>query len=197
MGGLKEGENASGYVVSQITSWFFTRGYRIRKRRRLEAQIRQLLFQLHEELKGYGKEKGISLGTTMTLFMTDGQYFYWCHAGDSRLYHLRHKRLRQLTKDNKEAEGALNQAIGVGEWRQPAGGWRRFLKGDRLLLCTDGFYRGLDEEDICTCLNGKLTQESQINRMLQQMGQRKLAMGERDNISALYCAKIGVRRANR
>ncbi len=192
IGGLQEGENASGYVVRQMASWFFSRGYRIRRKKQLETEVRQLVFQLHEELKSYGEEKGIRLGTTMTLFLADNRGFFWCHLGDSRLYLLRHKRLYQLTGDNREADGALNRAVGTGEWKTPMGGWKRFFRRDKLLLCTDGFYRGLSEDDICTCLEKEILQESQVNRMLKQIGQRKLAMGERDNISALYCGKCTI-----
>ncbi|MDD7026262.1 MAG: serine/threonine-protein phosphatase [Lachnospiraceae bacterium] len=189
IGGLQEGENASGYVVRQMASWFFARGCRIRGKKKLETEINQLTFQIHEELKAYGEGKGIRLGTTMTLFVAAGRRFYWYHAGDSRLYLLRRGKLYQLTGDNREEDGALNRAIGTGEWRAPTGRWKRFFGQDKLLLCTDGFYRGLSSEDICTCLSREIFQESQANRMLQQIGQRKLAMGEKDNISALYCGR--------
>ena len=58
IGGLQEGENASGYVVRQMASWFFARGCRIRGKKKLETEINQLTFQIHEELKAYGEETG-------------------------------------------------------------------------------------------------------------------------------------------
>ncbi|MBQ9989745.1 MAG: serine/threonine-protein phosphatase [Lachnospiraceae bacterium] len=190
IGGLKEGETASGYVARQAASWFRTRGYRIKNKQKLQTAVRQLFFQLHEELKDYGEGKGIRLGTTVTFFLINNKRLFWGHAGDSRLYFFRKRSLKQLTRDDQGADGALNRAIGAGEWRGLVTGWKRIREGDRVLLCTDGFYRGFTEEEIASCLNREPVMESQAKRMLGQMGERKLAMGEKDNISALYCGLV-------
>lgn len=189
IGGLSEGENASGYVTRQSAAWFRARGYKIKGSRRLRAELCQLMYQLHEELKEYGEGKGIKLGTTMTFFLAENKHFFWGHMGDSRLYLLRRGRVRQITTDHQEKNGILTHAIGVGEWRSLDTGWRKMKNGDKLLLCTDGFYRGLTKEELCSCLGCRIKAESQIERILKQIGERKLAMGEEDNLSALFCEK--------
>ncbi|MGN0308315.1 MAG: PP2C family protein-serine/threonine phosphatase [Lachnospiraceae bacterium] len=194
IGGLEEGENASGYVVRQVSSWFHTVGYKIRNRQKLQAVLCQLIYQLHEELKEYGEKKGIRLGTTMTFFLAENRWIFWGHTGDSRLYMLRKGKLKQLTRDHTKKGGGLYQAIGTGDWKPMDMGRKSFKPGDGLLLCTDGFYRGLSGEDLSVCLNQEFFQESQIGRVLHQMGQRKLGMGEKDNLSAIICKFIGKER---
>lgn len=189
IGGLQEGENASGFVVRQSASWFVGKGCQIRGSRRIETDLLQLFFQLHEQLQAYGGEKGIKLGTAMTLFLIDDDYFYWAHCGDTRLYFFRRGKIRLMTRDHLEPSGALNRAIGVGSWKPPSTGRKRFKVGDKLLLCTDGFYRRLQSEDMNHLLRYEVFRDEQASRLLAQVGQRKLAMGERDNISALYCGK--------
>lgn len=189
IGGLSEGENASSYVVRQSAAWFMTRGHRIRGRRKREKALQQLFFQLHEELKDYGSRKGIQLGTTVTFFWLDDRELLWGHCGDSRLYYLHRNRVKQLTRDDCQPDGALNKAIGAGDWRLLSLGRKRLGKRDRLLLCTDGFYRGLEPKELGECLNREFSGEEQVQRILRQMGERKLAMGETDNISALYCGR--------
>lgn len=194
IGGLEEGENASGYVVRQVMSWFRTNGYKRKSRKKLESEVSQLLFQIHEELKAYGEGKGIKLGTTMTFFLIHKNLIFWGHAGDSRLYLIKKGRVKQLTVDHKEADGALNQAIGAGDWKLISTGWKHFWSGESVLLCTDGFYRSFSNEEIRGCLDREFMSERQIQRMLVQMGQRASAMGEKDNISALFCRKSQKRR---
>lgn len=166
----------------------------MKDRQSLQAGLSQLLFQLHEELKSYGGTKGIRLGTTATFFLIRNKRLFWGHVGDSRLYFFRKGRLQQLTADHRGLDGALVRAIGAGEWRGLTTGWINIKEGDRLLLCTDGFYRGFSREEICSCLSRELRAESQAGRLLKQMGERKLAMGEKDNISALYCSIVGEKR---
>lgn len=188
IGGLPEGENASGYVVRQVLGWFRGSGYKIKKQRKLRLALGRLLFQLHEELKDYGRHEGICLGTTVTFFFIRNKQLIWGHLGDSRLYFFHQKKLNQLTIDHQEEDGALNRALGVGSWRGVSMGRKRIRKGDRILLCTDGFYRGLLLEELYSYLACQLSGEEQMKRLLQQIAERKLTMGEQDNLSALYCA---------
>lgn len=194
IGGLQQGEQASSYVIRQMVGWFMTQGYKIRKRKTLEKMLQQLCYQIHEELKAYGKETGIRLGTTMTMLMLENKRFLWVHYGDCRLYFFRKGKMWQLTKDDCEKSGAINRAIGVGEWYLPQIKSGKIRTGDSFLLCSDGFYRKLDIEILHILGKRKKSEEKQIERMLKQIYEKKIFMGEKDNISALY---IEVRKKNK
>ena len=186
IGGLKEGEQASGYVVRQMVNWFMTEGYKISRMAMAEGIMTQFCYQVHEEIKNYGKEKGSRLGTTMTLLFLNEKDFLWLHCGDSRLYLIRKGKVRKITRETCEKNGALNQAIGGGEWKLPAAGRGKLRKGDGLLLCTDGFYRNLSTDILQTLAKRGIYGEEQADRMLRQIYQKKIAMQETDNISAIY-----------
>ncbi|MBR5577424.1 MAG: serine/threonine-protein phosphatase [Lachnospiraceae bacterium] len=186
IGGLSEGENASTYAVKQLVAWFLSEGYYEKNLRLLEKRIQQLLYQLHFEIKEYGREKRITLGTTISLFLVRDRQLLWVHFGDSRIYLLKKSKLIQLTRDHKENNGALNKALGTGEWALPDMGRIKLGNKDRILVCSDGFYRGLEMEEIRTLLKRNVRENETAERMLKLIYQKKCAMGERDDISAIF-----------
>ena len=158
IGGLEEGENASTYTVKQIIGWFLSEGYCEKHFTFLRKKIQQLSYQVHQELIEYGKERKISLGTTISFFILRDRKLLWAHCGDSRIYILKRKRLRKLTKDHKEENGALTRALGVGEWSLLDTGIIKLGKKDKILVCSDGFYRGLSEGEIKVIMDRKINE---------------------------------------
>lgn len=185
IGGLPKGEEASSYVVRQLANWFMAEGFKLRSVRQ-QKKIQQLCFQMHEEIKKYGKEECISLGTTISIVLMDHKKVRWFYLGDCCLYLLRDKKVRKLTTEHHDEKGNLTRAIGVGEWHLLVTDSKRIRKGDKFLLCTDGFYRNLDMEELRIWNKRKVENDSQADRMLKQIFQKKISAGERDNISALY-----------
>lgn len=185
IGGFLHGEEASSYVVRQAANWFMSEGFR-QKGRKKKLRLQQFLFQIHEEIKEYGKEKGSPLGTTMTMVFLDNSKAYWFHCGDCRLYLYRNKKVKKLTTEHQDKQGNLIRAIGVGEWKLLDTGCMRIRKNDRLLLCSDGLYRNLEKEEWKTWFKNKVADDEQANRMLKQLLGKKMAKGEKDNVSALY-----------
>ena len=186
IGGLQEGENASTYVVRQLVSWFLSEGYCEKRISVMERRIRQLLYQLHTELKEYGQKKEIALGSTASLFIVKNKSLLWVHIGDSRIYYYKRGKVKRLTRDHKEKNGALNRAVGVGQWKLPDMGRIHLGKKERILICTDGFYRGMREEDLKILMARQGLESDTASRMLKQIYQKKRSMGESDDISALF-----------
>lgn len=185
IGGLPKGEQASSYVVRQLVNWFLSKGYKLSAGKQ-QKMIQQLWFQMHEELADYGAENGIRLGTTATLVLINHRNVFWFHIGDCRLYLIRENKVRKLTWEHHGEKGSLNRAIGVGQWHLPVMGRRKIRKKDKFLLCTDGFYRNLDTEELRMWGKRKVESDVQADRMLRQIFQKKMGIGEKDNISALY-----------
>ena len=184
IGGLEKGEEASSYVIRQLANWFMTEGYRmtlLKQQRRLQ----QLCYQLHQDLKDYGKENNLRLGTTMTCVLLDSNRIMWAHYGDCRLYLLRKRKARILTQDHIYS-GQLNRALGVGEWHLFSCGQRRIKRGDKFLLCSDGLYKKLSLQELHCVAKRTICNDAGANRMLRQLLEKKKNLKERDNISALY-----------
>ena len=148
--------------------------------------LQQFLFQIHEEIKEYGKEIGSSLGTTVTLVLMDDFRVHWFHCGDSRLYLFRGRKVKRLTTEHQNKKGNLNRAIGVGEWRVLDSGRLRIRRKDKILLCSDGLYRNMDSKELQMWGQRKVENDEQARRMLKQLFQKKVSQGEKDNLSAIF-----------
>jgi len=117
----------------------------------------------HPELHG--------MGTTCTALVVRGRQLYFAHVGDSRLYLVRGERIARLTRDHSyvgrlvesgivRAEDAekhpqrhiLTAALGAGTEVSVDGEAHGMAlqDGDYLLLCTDGLWGVVTEEELET-----------------------------------------------
>jgi serine/threonine protein phosphatase PrpC len=92
------------------------------------------------------------LVTTLAMVVIEGNRLYGANVGDSRVYLLRDKKLNQLSLDHamQEAgfENVLTQAMGISEAVEPYYFENIIQKNDKILLCSDGLYNILSEEQI-------------------------------------------------
>jgi serine/threonine protein phosphatase PrpC len=141
------------------------------------------------------------MGTTATaLLITDGVGCY-AHVGDSRLYRVRSRQIEQLTKDHtlvaqflqygmitpQEAKShpqknILTNALGTNPevFVEVSDEVFTILLGDVFLLCTDGLYDKLDDEEILPLIVNNSPEEAcsaLINAALDR--------GGNDNISVI------------
>lgn len=111
------------------------------------------------------------MGTTATILSLDGTQAYFAHVGDSRLYLLRNKILKQITEDHSYVEtlvrrgelteeearihpmrNVLIQAVGVIPEIYVDMANFTTAKGDLFLLCTDGLTNMVDDATIAEIL---------------------------------------------
>ena len=90
MGGLEQGEWASGYVTKRLQEWFYEFLLRAVQKRKpcwmIRRSMERLVYDMQEKIRQYSLQQNISLGTTMTvLTIVEKTYFVW-HLGDSRAY---------------------------------------------------------------------------------------------------------------
>ncbi len=156
----------------------------------------------------YAVSQGISeregMGCTFTAGVIKGRDLFVAHIGDSRLYLLRGDELLQLTKDHtwvaeqiekgllSEEEGkispfrnVLTRSLGTRGEVQVDLSQFSLQVGDVILLCTDGFYEYLEEEEIKGHLRDDLSLA--IFRLTELAQER----GGKDNITALAVRIIG------
>lgn len=185
IGGLAKGEEASSYVVRQLANWFMTEGYKISVRKQ-ERVLQQLCFQMHEEIKSFGKESGIRLGTTITCVLLDERKMLCAHCGDCRLYLLKKRKYKILTSKDHNEKGYLTKALGVGEWHLLSIKKYKVRRKDKWLLCSDGFYSHFQEREFCLLGKQKIYGDGQAERLLKQLWEKKRTIKGKDNASALY-----------
>ncbi len=207
IGGLEEGEYAGSYVTMRIRRWFYEDYLTHRKkghgRKRIERDCIGMLYDCNRYLRHYGKTYNMKLGTTMTMALLYGKKLFGkrgaCpfmeymifHAGDSRAC-LFGKKQRILTKDDNVKGHALSRCIGSFPWQGVYKSHGRIYSGERLLLCSDGFWRRLGEEEMAESfgkyaffLRERRLTETQLEKRMQKLGNTGRTRGEKDNQAAV------------
>ncbi len=209
MGGLQQGEVASGYMIERLQEWFY--GFLLRAVQKkkpywvIRRSLDRLVYHAQEQLKLYGEREQAALGTTMSvLILWEDIYLIW-HLGDSRIYHMcsrkRHSGRRNagnrhggrqmvaecMTVDHAKGRNQLTKCVGSFGYFRPYFRMGTLKAGDGLLICSDGFCHHVTEKELADILYpAQLREEWQMERRLREIGKACMKRGERDNLSAVY-----------
>ena len=200
IGGLAQGEMASGYIVEEMIVWFYQEALQLlRKNKKRELIKRSCLCKLHkihEELTAYAIREGIQLGSTMTLLLLWEKQYLVLHLGDSRLYlcsRRKKQNIRQLTMDHSYGRNELSKCLGSFSWQRPDVIWGHLRKEQGFLLCSDGFRHVVSMQRLGEMFHPKQIQkEQQIEKHLEQVARYSMEKGEQDNQSAIYIKVVSV-----
>jgi len=168
MGGAQAGEFASRIAIDKLSHWL-PRSFKLAASGVAldhTEVLAEVFHSIHAELIQLGRsyEECRDMGATLSLCWVTPHKVFFCHIGDSRIYHLpRRGPLRQLSHDHthpgwlrragkiNEREARhhpmrhmLNQVLGAGRQHvEPQVGAVVYEPGDRFLLCSDGLIDGL------------------------------------------------------
>ena len=145
------------------------------------------------------------MATTLVLCYINENKGYFANAGDSRAYIYRNKKLCQITEDhsyvnellreglltykeaiNHENSNMITKALGAEEEVKADFYQTELLEGDIVLLCTDGLYNELNEEEISEAID---YYESNMLHLAEILINRANKHGSRDNVTAV-CLKV-------
>lgn len=191
IGGLSEGENASGYILEQLVENFYRQVLSLVNRKKGAREIKKSLlrccFDINYGLSSYARGKNIKLGATISMLLVWKRRYLILHLGDSRIYQLHKSKVRLLTKDHSNGKNGLTKCLGSFPCQYPDIYIGKSKRKSAYLLCTDGFYRSLEEELRGEILSPQdILTEEQIEKRLQALGELALKRDGNDNISALY-----------
>jgi len=197
MGGHDAGEVASGIAVETVAQ--AVRTGRVPNGDPLAA-VTQSVQQANAAVKKEALRKGSNMGTTLTVALVEDGIAHIASVGDSRLYWMENGSITQVTKDHslvaklvelgkltkEEARtdprsNLLLRTIGseesvtVDTYRIP------LARGGSLVLCTDGLWGELDDDEIRGICAGEQYTELSCARLVQ----RANANGGKDNITAI------------
>jgi len=208
VGGLSQGELASRKTAEMISDWFDFEIPQILKDRNVENvlrnRLRQLITDTNKEIYYEGLKRQISNGTTMSVLLVWNDCYLIGHVGDSRIYEIG-RQARQLTRDHtwiarEVARGHMTKEQARHDSRQNIvlqciGGAREIepwmFQGNMetqttFLICTDGFWHYLKEDECCRQLGpSNVTDETVLERSLLEMTEQMKRRGETDNITAI------------
>lgn len=188
IGGLSEGEVASGHVLEKISSCFYENIASLivagKKRSLIERSLLRCLYEAGCELRAYGGDKGISLGTTLSLILIYDKEYIMVHIGDSGIFECVRNSIRMITNAHRLAGGRVCKCLGSFSYMEPDVDYGKITPGTGFLLATDGYYRGMTmDENFWNPKN--MVSEHIISKRLTEMGQVVLKT-QKDNAGAIY-----------
>ena len=144
--------------------------------------------------------------TTVTAALFDGRGFGFAHVGDSRAYHWRQGRLRQLTKDHTFVQSLVDEGR-ISEAESRVHPHRNIIlravdgvhetepdlfhldaePGDRVLLCSDGCSGAVDDDQIATLLGS-----GSIDSAAVALVHAALDGGSTDNVTVVVAEVVPV-----
>lgn len=190
MGGVARGDVAANTVVREFSIWFRNHLEEVMEDPgKITADWKTIIEELNDRIWGYGKQKGIKLGTTLSviLLLPDGRY-YTADVGDNRLYHIDGYEIRQERGKTLGEKGKHSPSLmGCSDLVVPCFADGSVHSGESFLLCTDGFYHMLFTKKLDKKLLGNsFGKDEEIREKLKEMIHDMMLYGERDNISAVF-----------
>ena len=194
IGGLQQGEEASGFVAERMTEWFYTEAIRMLRKKKGRKKIGRAglraLRECNGEMEAYGKRHGMKMGTAVTMLLISKERYLAWHSGDTRLYLVNpgrgKRRIKQMTKDHTVDDHTLIRCVGSFPWKEPDVSGGRLKRNCVLLLCTDGFRNRVPEEKIKEALQPTfLISQEQMGSRLRELSAYGKRNGETDNSSAV------------
>jgi serine/threonine protein phosphatase PrpC len=201
LGGHGRGDQASRLAVEKSME-IFAAGETMDKRSLLSAcfeQSQALLLGTQDKVRG-------DMKTTLVLLYLDGKTALWGHIGDSRLYHFRRGRLVLRTLDHSvpqmlvkmgtireqdirghEDRNRLLKVVGtewIGSSYEIPAAEQNLKRGDTFLLCSDGFWEWIDEENMTRLLTRSREPSVWLDEMKKAI-QKNGAQARMDNYSAV------------
>jgi protein phosphatase len=154
-------------------------------------------------LKVYQKAQQLGagrMGTTLTAAYVLGEMLHLAHVGDSRAYLIRDRRATCLTTDHTAVgdmvrakilspdkirthaqRSVLNKAIGIGLFVQPDIAQHKLREDDRLVLCSDGVWSVIEDDDFARVA----AEKSPVDLISQNLIDLALHHGTDDNASVV------------
>lgn len=165
LGGYPQGDVASQICLQVVTSMFHKQA--APKLADVAQFLQAAMLAAHEQLHSYAATHGLGQtpSSTLVIVVLQDNQCHTAHCGDSRRYLVRGGAVLSRTLDHSVAEwqdsvlGAKGEApvskhmlySCLGAPRQPAieiGPPIALEVGDRLLLCTDGLWGNVEDDDI-------------------------------------------------
>lgn len=196
MGGYQRGEKASAMVVDVLSKHYF------KDVGQPADRLREAALKANNAVAIEAIASSQKMGATCTALVMLKEQLHFLHIGDSRGYILHRGELVQMTRDHTAANEmtgsasmrhseqtllfnphALTKAMGVEVSNSCQADVfsvkNRLEKGDRILLCSDGLYLHLKDEELALILQ----QKNSLKEITDQMVKLVLQRGAADNFS--------------
>jgi protein phosphatase len=204
MGGHNAGEVASKNAVENVSSYFTPEllsqlaGDDVKISREIVRAVinaHKKVFEMAQDNQAYH-----GMGCTIVVALIDGSALHLCHVGDARAYMCDDSGISLITTDHthvmslveegqmtmEEArtspiKNELTQAIGAPRQINPGYGCYPLKEGDKILLCSDGLWDMLSDNEIHEILKQKKSAKMLCEELIKSANDA----GGQDNITAV------------
>lgn len=195
------GGHAKGDVASQMIIDSLKKVHEGTTLNRFIDEIEDRIMAVNKKLieKADETSKKVTIGSTVVVMLAYDQYCVYLWAGDSRLYRLRNREMRQISTDHSQVEMYIEQglisreealshphgnmitrAVGATEDLHLDIDIQKLARGDRYLLCSDGLTKHIDDAELEEYLRDGSREEC-----CQRLIDTTLARGAGDNVTVI------------
>lgn len=195
------GGHEAGDVASQLIMEKLTQVKPVNDLATLVDRIDDQLSIANSELRTLGREKynNRTIGSTVVSMCSVDDKIALLWAGDSRVYRIRHNEIQQLTRDHSEVQNLVDQgllrpeeaeqhpsanvitrAIGASDELYLSVALDKALPEDIYVLCSDGLYRDINEDEILHLANN-----SDVKEICENLMNLALSREAKDNITII------------
>lgn len=196
VGGRQAGEIASQYIADRMVERYY-QSPTPDTRAALAESIKLVNEELLEKASQEQGQEGMA--TTLLAAVVKGGKLFLANVGDCRAYLIRDQRIEQLTEDHSFAaelvrvgriskeeavehpqRGVVTRYLGAEEVTEPDIFERDIQAGDIIVLCSDGLWSQLADEEISEIVTGDEPARA-VNVLIDRANQR----GGTDNVTAI------------
>ncbi len=196
LGGHRNGSMASQCIITKLVqAWISDPEWNTEKLLHNVRDTNQALLTLQQQTQSNAK-------STLALLTTYGTRVLWAYSGDSRIYRLRDGEIHQITEDHSvaykkyksgiisksqiatdEDQSSLLRTLGSQTRWEPDVYEDKLLPEDSFLLCSDGFWEYISDEEMLIDWLKASSAENWARLMLQRIMPRVPAGN--DNLSVI------------
>lgn len=200
MGGMDFGDVASEVAVKCIEKEFSECKKQNLNQNDMHKNFTHVFNMINSEIihKCIEKKSVTGMGTTLSVCIATEDKIYISHMGDSRIYVIRGEKAIQVTKDHSYVEelidsgritreqakshpnrNIITRALGLDRDIVVDTDTFDLIKGDRVLLCTDGLTNAVEDHELVGFVRATENPEVAVKSMIDKANER----GGRDNIT--------------
>jgi len=201
MGGVSSGGEASFIAVNYLEQMIDEMLLGLTD----QKQIKQFMYDSTKKCNdlifklGNDMNRSLAMGTTLVMAIVRNDKAQIIHAGDSRAYHISNRNISRLTIDHSVVQellmsGSINEqqakshpnrniitsALGIEPELKLDYNEVKLLKGEYLLLCTDGLNNMVTDHEMVDIIRS-----SEFYRTTDNLIKRALELGGFDNVTAV------------
>lgn len=204
-------DGAGGYDFGKIASDISVKAFigeieklKVKDSDYFKKLLKRKYDQINEYIYKHYEEKNIRMMSTVTQATILENQLIVSNVGDSILIRIRNGKVDELTERhslaweeysegiityeqymNHSKKNVITRAVGGRDTVKPFIGNYNVMKEDIYVMCTDGIYNYINNEEIVSYLNKDKISDDELNKICKEISNEALLRGSKDNVTIL------------